>query len=79
MMALLMRDLKLAFRAGGGFGFAILFFFIVTLLLAFGIGPDVVLLGKIAPGALWSVLYWLVYCHWIGFSPWIMKTGRSTF
>ncbi|MEK9980063.1 MAG: heme exporter protein CcmB, partial [Paracoccaceae bacterium] len=53
MMALLMRDLKLAFRAGGGFGFAILFFFIVTLLLAFGIGPDVVLLGKIAPGALW--------------------------
>lgn len=53
MTALLMRDLKLAFRAGGGFGFAILFFFIVTLLLAFGIGPDVVLLGKIAPGALW--------------------------
>jgi len=53
MIALLSRDLKLTIRAGGGFGFAILFFFIVTLLLAFGIGPDIQLLRKIAPGALW--------------------------
>ena len=53
MMALLLRDLKLSFRAGGGLGFAFLFFFIATLLLAFAIGPDMQLLGKIAPGVLW--------------------------
>ena len=35
MTALLMRDLKLAFRAGGGFGFAILFFFLLLELLIF--------------------------------------------
>ena len=53
MKALLLRDLTLALRAGGRFGFAIIFFFIVILLIAFGIGPDISLLGAIAPGALW--------------------------
>ena len=53
MIALMLRDLKLTFRAGGGFGFAILFFFIITMLMVFGLGPDMQVLGKIAPGAFW--------------------------
>ena len=53
MRALLIRDLRLAFRAGGGFGLALAFFLIVTLLVAFGIGPDEEVLGVIARGILW--------------------------
>ena len=53
MKALLLRDLKLAFRAGGGFGLGLAFFLIVTVLVPFGIGPDQVLLSAIAPGILW--------------------------
>ena len=53
MRALLIRDLRLAFRAGGGFGLALAFFLIVTLLVAFGIGPDEAVLGVIARGILW--------------------------
>ena len=53
MRALLIRDLRLAFRAGGGFGLALAFFLIVTLLVAFGIGPDEQVLGVIARGILW--------------------------
>ena len=53
MITLLGRELKMAFRAGGGFGYALIFFFIIVLMLAFGIGPELGLLSKIAPGALW--------------------------
>jgi len=53
MITLLGRELKVAFRAGGGFGYALIFFFIIVLMLAFGIGPELGLLSKIAPGALW--------------------------
>lgn len=53
MITLLDRELKVAFRAGGGFGYALIFFFIIVLMLAFGIGPELGLLSKIAPGALW--------------------------
>jgi len=53
MITLLGRELKVAFRAGGGFGYALIFFFIIVLMLAFGIGPKLGLLSKIAPGALW--------------------------
>ena len=52
MITLLGRELKVAFRAGGGFGYALIFFFIIVLMLAFGIGPELGLLSKIAPGAL---------------------------
>ena len=53
MIALLMRDLRLAVRAGGGFGLGLAFFLIVVVLVPFGVGPNSDLLAKIAPGILW--------------------------
>ena len=53
MIALLIRDMKLAMRAGGGFGLGLSFFLIVTVLVPFGVGPESALLAKIAPGVLW--------------------------
>ncbi len=53
MISLLIRDLKLAFRAGGGFGLGLAFFLIVTVLVPFGVGPESSLLSMIAPGILW--------------------------
>lgn len=53
MIALLLRDLKLAFRAGGGFGLGLAFFLIVTVLVPFAVGPQSALLSTIAPGILW--------------------------
>lgn len=53
MNALLVRDLKLAFRAGGGFGLGLAFFLIVTVLVPFSVGPQASLLSVIAPGILW--------------------------
>ena len=51
--ALLLRDLRLAFRAGGGFGLGLAFFLIVTVLVPFAVGPETALLSRIAPGILW--------------------------
>ncbi len=53
MIALLLRDLRLAVRAGGGFGLGLAFFLIVVVLVPFGVGPNSDLLAKIAPGILW--------------------------
>lgn len=53
MIALLARDLKLALRAGGGFGLGLAFFLIVTVLVPFSVGPQSQLLSTIAPGVLW--------------------------
>jgi heme exporter protein B len=53
VIALLMRDLRLSVRAGGGFGLALAFFLIVTVLVPFGIGPETGILTQIAPGVLW--------------------------
>lgn len=53
MKALLFRDLQLAMRAGGGFGLGLSFFLIVTVLVPFGVGPEGVLLSRIAAGVLW--------------------------
>ena len=53
MLALLLRDLRLATRAGGGFGLSLAFFLIVTVLVPFGVGPEGGTLSKIAPGILW--------------------------
>ncbi|MEE2634327.1 MAG: heme exporter protein CcmB, partial [Pseudomonadota bacterium] len=53
MKALLLRDLKLALRAGGGFGLGLAFFLIVTVLVPFSVGPQSELLARIAPGVLW--------------------------
>ncbi len=53
MISLLARDLKLAMRAGGGFGLGLAFFLIVVVLVPFGVGPRTTLLSSIAPGVLW--------------------------
>ena len=51
--AVLMRELRLALRSGGGAGLGLVFFLIVILLIPFGVGPQPDLLAKIAPGTLW--------------------------
>ncbi|ARE82292.1 heme exporter protein B [Roseovarius mucosus] len=53
MIALLFRDIRLAMRAGGGFGLGLSFFLIVVVLVPFGVGPQSALLTVIAPGILW--------------------------
>ncbi len=53
MLALFLRDLKLAIRTGGGFGLALAFFLIVVMFVPFGVGSDLTLLARIAPGILW--------------------------
>lgn len=53
MIALLVRDLRLAMRAGGGFGLGLAFFLIVTVMVPFSVGPESALLTRIAPGVLW--------------------------
>lgn len=53
MIALFLRDLALAIRAGGGFGLGLAFFLIVTVLVPFGVGPQSGILSEIAPGILW--------------------------
>ncbi|ROU02360.1 heme exporter protein CcmB [Histidinibacterium lentulum] len=53
MKALLLRDIRLAVRAGGGFGLGLAFFLIVVVLVPFGVGPEAAVLTRIAPGILW--------------------------
>ncbi len=53
MIALLARDIKLAFRVGGGALTGILFFLVVVTVVPFAIGPDLNLLAKIGPAILW--------------------------
>lgn len=53
MRALLIRDLRLAFRAGGGFGLGLAFFLILVVLVPFSVGPQSAQLRSIAPGVLW--------------------------
>ncbi|ADE85531.1 heme exporter protein B [Rhodobacter capsulatus SB 1003] len=53
MRALLSRDLRLAIRAGGGFGLGLAFFLIVVTLVPFGVGPQGEILARIASGILW--------------------------
>ena len=53
LKALLIRDMKLAFRVGGGALIGALFFLIVVVLTPFAIGPDLALLSRIGPAILW--------------------------
>lgn len=56
LRALIARDLRLAMRDGGALGTALGFNLIVVTLLPLGLGPDLNLLGRIAPGVLWIAL-----------------------
>jgi len=53
LSALLLRDMRLAVRVGGGALIGVLFFLIVVTLMPFAIGPDLVLLARIGPAILW--------------------------
>jgi heme exporter protein B len=53
MTALLLRDLRLSIRAGGGFGLSLAFFLIVVVLVPFAVGPEAEILSPIGPGILW--------------------------
>ena len=53
MRALVLRDIRLAIRAGGGFGLGLAFFLMVAVLVPLGVGPEGALLARIAPGILW--------------------------
>ncbi|MBD9374680.1 heme exporter protein CcmB [Rhizobium sp. ARZ01] len=53
MSALLLRDLKLSVRAGGGAMIGVLFFMTVVAVIPFGVGPDLNLLARIGPAILW--------------------------
>ncbi len=52
-VALLARDVKLTWREGGAVGVALGFYLIVIVITPLGLGPDLNLLGRIAPGILW--------------------------
>jgi len=53
MLALLIRDLRISVRAGGGFGLGLGFFLIICVLVPLGVGPDREVLAPAAPGILW--------------------------
>ena len=53
LSALLLRDMRLAVRVGGGALIGVLFFMIVVTLMPFAIGPDLALLARIGPAILW--------------------------
>jgi heme exporter protein B len=53
LSALLIRDMRLAVRVGGGALMGVLFFLIVVTLMPFAIGPDLALLQRIGPAILW--------------------------
>src|SRR3954467_15201424 len=53
LSALLLRDLRLAVRVGGGALVGVLFFLAVVTLAPFSIGPDLALLRRIGPAILW--------------------------
>jgi heme exporter protein B len=51
--AILVRDIRLAVRVGGGAIMGVLFFLMVVTLIPFAIGPDLALLARIGPAILW--------------------------
>jgi heme exporter protein B len=53
LSALLVRDMRLAVRVGGGALIGVLFFLTVVTLMPFAIGPDLALLARIGPAILW--------------------------
>ncbi len=53
LAALLVRDMRIAVRVGGGALIGVLFFLVVVTLVPFAIGPDLALLKRIGPAVLW--------------------------
>jgi heme exporter protein B len=53
LTALLLRDMRLAVRVGGGALVGVLFFLLVVTIVPLGVGPDLALLARIGPAILW--------------------------
>src|SRR5437016_11925906 len=53
LAALLLRDMRIAVRVGGGALIGVLFFLDVVSVTPFAIGPDLALLKRIGPAILW--------------------------
>ena len=53
LWALMLRDMRLAVRVGGGALMGALFFLIVVVMVPFAVGPDLKLLARIGPAILW--------------------------
>lgn len=55
-LALAGRDIRIALRDGGAIGIALGFYLVVIAIVPIGLGPDLNLLSRIAPGLLWVAL-----------------------
>ena len=53
LAAILIRDMRIAVRVGGGALMGVLFFLVVVTLIPFALGPDLALLKRIGPAILW--------------------------
>lgn len=53
LLALMLRDVRLSVRVGGGASMGALFFLIVVTMMPFALGPDLNLLARIGPAVLW--------------------------
>jgi heme exporter protein B len=53
LSAILIRDMRIAIRVGGGALMGVLFFLVVVTLVPFAVGPDLALLKRIGPAILW--------------------------
>jgi len=53
LAAILVRDMRIAIRVGGGALMGVLFFLVVVTLIPFAVGPNLPLLKQIGPAILW--------------------------
>ena len=53
LAAILVRDMRIAVRVGGGALMGVLFFLVVVTMTPFALGPDLALLKRIGPAILW--------------------------
>ncbi|MGB6963160.1 MAG: heme exporter protein CcmB, partial [Xanthobacteraceae bacterium] len=53
LTGMLIRDMRIAVRVGGGALMGVLFFVVVVTLVPFAVGPDLALLKRIGPAILW--------------------------
>ena len=53
LAALLVRDMRIAVRVGGGALMGVMFFLVVVAIVPFAVGPDLALLKRIGPAILW--------------------------
>jgi len=53
IVALMLRDMRIAVRVGGGALMGALFFLVLVVMMPFAIGPDLKLLARIGPAILW--------------------------